>query len=112
MAKAKNPNYSEMTADELTAAAAEHRQAIRDLREKGGDDPLALELAIAEHRAHLQIINPLRSDKLAQGEFLRSDLARKARGMTRDQWGALHQVVNAPETILEGDVHTPTAKQG
>lgn len=109
MARKQQPDYASMDVNELSRAAAMHRQAIREIRAAGGE-PLDMELAIAVHRAHLQVINPLRTQRLAEGEFMQSDIARKARHMTPEQWAQLHQMVNAPVSILEGDTHTPGAQ--
>lgn len=106
MAK-KAPNYEDMTASELQSAAGEHYNAIRDLRESG-DGGLEVELKVAEHRAHLAVINPLRTEKNVTEELARSAIARQMRGMSDRQWDDLRQVVNNPDAIVDGaEAHTP-----
>ena len=108
MVKAKVPNYDAMSLADLNAAAAEHYDAIRELRESG-DSGLTVELAVAEHRAHLAVINPLRTELGAREELQRSSVARIARGMTKEQWAALHQAVSVDEAAVETAAHEQSA---
>lgn len=113
---AKTTNYDDLDVDGLNAAAAEHYEAIRELREQDASEMTAVqrlkhELAVAEHRAHLAVINPLRTELRVQDELGRSDMVRRMRGMSKDEWQRLHQVVNDPDAIADGaEAHTPGAE--
>ena len=108
MAAKKTPNYDEMSLEELNAAAGEHMNAIRELRK--GDGGLDTELSVAEHQAHLRVINPLRTELSVRDEMSRSDMVRRMRGMSKSEWQRLTQVINSPDAIAEGEVHAPGAK--
>lgn len=114
MARSKTPDYDEMSLEELNAASTEHYSAIRELRERVTDgmtasERLPIEEEIANHRAHLAVINPLRTEAGVTEELARSDFARKAKGMTKAEWARLQQVIGVDDVPSMAEAHEPEA---
>ena len=104
-------DYASMSLDELSAACAEHYAAVRAIRARLTPDldaakRLVLELEAAEHRAHLNVIQPLRTDAFILAELARGEYAKRLAKLTPEQFEALKQLIvtgpPAAETVVTG----------
>lgn len=105
-------NYADLTLEELNAACAAHWESLMAIRQRiiPGIDPiekLHLELQAAEHRAHLNVIQPLRTAAFVEDELARSDFAQRLAGMTPDQINRLRQRVAVASQATATRLHGP-----
>lgn len=112
----KTPNYDEMSLEELDQAASNHRAAIAELgasvdADAPAAEKLAAQLKMSEHRAHLAVINPLRSEAMVADEFDRSQMAKRMRKMTDREWEKVAQRVRPGSPAKRAQVHRPEASE-
>lgn len=91
-------DYDSMTLDELSAAAAEHQRALLEARSHivpgmPSVERLDWEQVAAKHRAHLNVIQPLRAVHFLEAELMRSEFARRVANLTPEQYERLRQGV-------------------
>jgi len=101
-----------MSLEEINEAAAEHWQALLDIRAKLTPDlspaeALELELDAAVHRAHLNVIQPLRTELFIEEELMRSQFAARVASMSPEQYDRLRQRIETGERASEAVVNAP-----
>lgn len=108
-------DYDSMTLDELNAAGYEHRMALLIIRSRITPDMpaaerLELEQQAMAHRAHLNVIQPLRTERFLEAELMASEFAQRVAGLSQEQFDRLRQAVRVGPGASETTLHAPDAE--